>query len=82
MNSYMIGANVAKHTEQQAKYMQMGGLDDMHYQGLIVGYLQSFQKGKLSGFEKCLITSCLKYWIKVNVKTEFVISYRKCVKKV
>lgn len=34
--------------------MQMRGLDDTHYQELIVGYLQSFQKGKLSDFEKML----------------------------
>lgn len=53
-NNYMIAADVARHTEQQAEYMQMRGLDDMHYQGLIIGYLQSFQKGKLSDFEKML----------------------------
>lgn len=53
-NSYTITANIAKHTDQQAEYMQMRGLDDMHYQSLIVEYLKTFERGKLSHFEKML----------------------------
>ncbi len=53
-NSYMIGANIAKHTEQQAEYMQMRGLDDMHYQSLIIEYLKTFERGRLADFDKML----------------------------
>ncbi|MGM8898665.1 MULTISPECIES: RNA-binding domain-containing protein [unclassified Psychrobacter] len=53
-NSYIIAANVAKHTEQQAEYMQMRGLDDMHYQSLIIEYLKTFERGRLADFDKML----------------------------
>ena len=53
-NSYMIGADVARHTEQQAEYMQMRGLDDMHYQSLIIEYLKTFERGRLADFDKML----------------------------
>ena len=53
-NSYIIAADVAKHTEQQAEYMQMRGLDDMHYQSLIIGYLKTFERGRLADFDKML----------------------------
>ncbi|KRG32530.1 hypothetical protein AK822_13450 [Psychrobacter sp. P11F6] len=53
-NSYMIGAYVARHTEQQAEYMQMRGLDDMHYQSLIIEYLKTFERGRLADFDKML----------------------------
>lgn len=53
--NYMISANTAKHTEQKAEYMQMRGLDDRHYQDLIVEYLKTFKQGKLTDFEKMLV---------------------------
>ena len=53
-NNYMIAADVAKHTEQQAEYMQMRGLDDMHYQSLIIEYLKTFERGRLADFDKML----------------------------
>ena len=53
-NSYIIAADVAKHTEQQAEYMQMRGLDDMHYQSLIIEYLKMFERGRLADFDKML----------------------------
>ncbi|MGP5360198.1 RNA-binding domain-containing protein [Psychrobacter celer] len=53
-NSYIIAADVAKHTEQQAEYMQMRGLDDMHYQSLIIEYLKTFERGRLADFDKML----------------------------
>lgn len=53
-NSYMIAADIAKHTDQQAEYMQMRGLDDMHYQSLIIEYLKTFEKGRLADFDKML----------------------------
>jgi len=42
-NSYVIAADIARYTEQQAEYMQMRGLDDMHYQSLIIEYLKTFE---------------------------------------
>ena len=53
-NSYIIAADVARHTEQQAEYMQMRGLDDMHYQSLIIEYLKTFERGRLVDFDKML----------------------------
>ena len=53
-NSYIIAADVARHTEQQAEYMQMRGLDDMHYQSLIIEYLKTFERGRLADFDKML----------------------------
>lgn len=53
-NSYTITADVAKHTDQQAEYMQMRGLDDMHYQSLIIEYLNTFERGRLADFDKML----------------------------
>lgn len=55
-NSYMIAADIAKHTEQQAEYMQMRGLNDMHYQSLIIEYLKTFERGRLADFDKMLAT--------------------------
>ncbi|MCG3841907.1 hypothetical protein I3249_03840 [Psychrobacter sp. Ps1] len=45
-NSYIIAADVAKHTEQQAEYM--------HYQSLIIEYLKTFERGRLADFDKML----------------------------
>ena len=53
-NSYIIAADVAKHTEQQAEYMQLRGLDDMYYQSLIMEYLKTFERGRLADFDKML----------------------------
>ena len=53
-NSYTITADVAKHTDQQAEYMQMRGLDDMHYQSLIIEYLNTFERGRLADIDKML----------------------------
>lgn len=53
-NSYTITADIAKHTDQQAEYMQMRGLDDMHYQSLIIEYLKTFEKGRLADFDRML----------------------------
>lgn len=32
--------------------MQMRGLDDMHYQSLIIEYLKTFKRGRLADFDK------------------------------
>ena len=53
-NSYIITADVARYAEQQAEYMQMRGLDDMHYQSLIMEYLKTFERGRLGDFDKML----------------------------
>lgn len=34
--------------------MQMRGLDDMHYQSLIMEYLKTFERGRLADFDKML----------------------------
>ena len=34
--------------------MQMRGLDDMHYQSLIIEYLKTFERGRLADFDKML----------------------------
>lgn len=34
--------------------MQMRGLDDMHYQSLIIEYLKIFELGRLTDFDKML----------------------------
>lgn len=53
--NYIVAANIAKHSEQQAEYMQMRGLDELHYEGLILEYLKTFKEGKLKEFDKMLI---------------------------
>ncbi len=53
--NYCISANVAEQTDLQTEYLDMRGLDDTHYQGLILQYLRKFQKAKRADFEKLLI---------------------------
>lgn len=53
--NYCISANVAEQTDQQAEYLEMRGLDDQHYQGLILEYLRKFKQAKRADFEKLLI---------------------------
>lgn len=53
--NYCISANVAEQTDLQAEYLDMRGLDDQHYQGLILQYLRKFKHAKRADFEKLLI---------------------------
>lgn len=50
-----ISSNVAKHTNQRDEYIKMQGIDDEHYQALIIKYLVKFEKGKKADFEKLLL---------------------------
>lgn len=53
-NSYIIAADVAKHTEQQAEYMQMRGLNDEYYEAAILEFLKQFGQAQRSDFNKFL----------------------------
>ncbi len=53
-NNYIIGADVAKHTEQQAEYMQMRGLDDAYYETAVLEFLKQFGQAQRSDFNKFL----------------------------
>lgn len=53
--NYCVSANVAEQTDLQAEYLDMRGLDDQHYQGLILQYLRKFKHAKRADFEKLLI---------------------------
>ena len=53
-NNYMIAADVAKHTEQQAEYMQMRGLNDDYYETAILEFLKQFEQAQRSDFNKFL----------------------------
>ena len=53
--NYCVSANVAEQTDLQAEYLDMRGLDDQHYQGLILEYLRKFKHAKRADFEKLLI---------------------------
>lgn len=52
--NYCISADVAQHTDQQAEYLEMRGLDEKHYQELILEYLRTFKQAKRSDLEKLL----------------------------
>lgn len=53
--NYCISADVAQHTDQQAEYLDMRGLDDQHYQGLILEYLRKFKTAKRKDFDDLLL---------------------------
>ena len=50
-----ISSGVAKHTQQQDEYIKLRGIDDNHYQSLIIKYLNKFGSGKREDFEKLLL---------------------------
>ncbi len=53
--NYCVSANVAAQIDQQAEYLEMRGLDEQHYQELILQYLRKFKQAKRIDFEKLLI---------------------------
>ncbi len=53
--NYCISADVAEHTDQKTEYLEMRGLDDQHYQGLILEYLKKFGQAKRFELEKLLL---------------------------
>jgi ATP-dependent DNA helicase RecG len=50
-----ISSNVAKITNQKDEYIKMQGIDDEHYQALIIKYLVKFEKARKADFEKLLL---------------------------
>ena len=53
-NSYIIAADVAKHTEQQAEYMLLKGLNEKYYEAAVLDLLQQFGEASRSDFDKLL----------------------------
>jgi len=53
--NYCISADVAEHTDQKTEYLEMRGLDEKHYQALILEYLRKFGQAKRSELEKLLL---------------------------
>ncbi|NNH79230.1 transcriptional regulator [Acinetobacter sp. ANC 5380] len=53
--NYCISADVAEHTDQKIEYLEMRGLDEKHYQALILEYLRKFGQVKRSKLEKLLL---------------------------
>ncbi len=50
-----ISSKVEKHTNQENDYIKMRGIDDDYAQKIIIDYLQEFEKGLKSDFEKVLL---------------------------
>ena len=50
-----ISSNVALYTDQQDEYIKMQGIDDSHYQAMIIKYLNKFGNGKRADFERLLL---------------------------
>ena len=50
-----ISSSVAQYTDQQDEYIRMQGIDDEHYQAMIIKYLNKFGSGKRADFEKLLL---------------------------
>lgn len=50
-----ISSTVANVTGQKDEYIKMRGIDDEHYQAMIITYLTKFNKAKKADFEKLLL---------------------------
>lgn len=50
-----ISSTVAKYTNQQNEYIKLRGVDDEHYQALIITYLTKFKKARKVNFENLLL---------------------------
>ena len=53
--SLSISSNVAKHTNLKKSYMDTRGLDDKHYQSLLVDYIKKFPPAKRADIEVFLL---------------------------
>ncbi len=53
-NSYTIAADIAKHTEQQAEYMLLKGLNEEYYEVAVLDLLKQFGHASRSDFDKFL----------------------------
>ncbi len=50
-----ISSSVANEAGLKKRYMEMRGLDDKHYQSLIIAYLRKFKHAKRSDIEELLL---------------------------
>ena len=53
--SLSISSNVAKQTNLKKNYLELRGLDDKHYQSLLVKYIQQFSPAKRVDIEVYLL---------------------------
>lgn len=53
--NYCISASVAAQTDQKKEYIEMRGLNEQHYQGLILEYLRQFDQAKRADLEGFLM---------------------------
>lgn len=53
--NYCISASVAVQTDQKKEYIEMRGLNEQHYQGLILEYLRQFGQAKRADLEGFLM---------------------------
>ena len=53
-NSYIIAADIVRHTEQQAEYMLLKGLNEKYYEAAVLDLLQQFGQASRSDFDKLL----------------------------
>lgn len=53
-NNYTIAANIAKHTDQQAEYMLLKGLNEEYYETAVLELLRQFGYANRSDFNKFL----------------------------
>ncbi len=51
-----ISAKVADAAGQKARYIHNRGLDDQHYQQLVVGYLRKYKQAKRADFDELLMS--------------------------
>lgn len=51
-----ISAKVADAAGQKARYIHNRGLDDQHYQQLVVGYLRKYRQAKRADFDELLMS--------------------------
>lgn len=52
--NYIVAANIAKHSEQQAEYMLMKGLNEEYYEAAVLDLLKQFGHASRSDFDKFL----------------------------
>jgi ATP-dependent DNA helicase RecG len=52
--NYIVAANIARHTEQQAEYMLLKGLNEEYYENAVLDLLKQFGQASRSDFDKFL----------------------------
>jgi ATP-dependent DNA helicase RecG len=57
-----ISAKVADAAGQKARYIHNRGLDDQHYQQLVVGYLRKYKQAKRADIDELLMSKLAAVW--------------------